>query len=69
MTIKEKNMIVSLHNTASEDQVYGERLLYYLIVLEKKGKIDQEFSVGLYSHSVDWPEQIKCDRIYSIVDM
>ena len=54
--------MVGLHNTASEDEIYGERLYYYLLILEKKGKVDQEFSDALFAQSIDWPEQIKCDR-------
>ena len=57
-------MLINLHNTASDDEIYGERLFYYLLILEKKGKIDEEFSNCLYSHSIDWPEHIKCDIIY-----
>lgn len=35
LTLVEKNMLINLHNTASGDEIYGERLFYYLIILEK----------------------------------
>jgi hypothetical protein len=35
LSLKEKNMILTLHNTAYEDEVYGERLFFYLMMLAK----------------------------------
>ena len=55
----EKNMIFDFHNSAIEDEVYGERLFNYLLSLCDKGKVDQEWAERVLVLSLDWPLDLK----------
>lgn len=55
----EMNVIFSLHNSATEDEVYGERLYSYLLELQEQGLIDEDWVNQAFLMSIDWPLAIK----------
>ena len=55
-------MIVYLHNTATlQDQVYGERLLYYIENLKRVGKLSDQDVTQIFLLSLDWPVKMSID--------
>jgi hypothetical protein len=42
VSLSDVNMIVTLHNQATQDVVYGHRLYWFLLILSKRGKITLE---------------------------
>ena len=56
---QEMNQIFELHNTATDDDVYGERLFTFLLNLVDNGQIRQEWAVQVFVLSIDWPLDLK----------
>ena len=59
LSLKQKNTIVTLHNAAGDDSIYGERLYSYLVTLQKQGLVDEEWVEVCFIYSIDWPKRIK----------
>jgi hypothetical protein len=43
--------------------VYGEKLFFYLLMLYKQKKIEEVLVARFYLLSVDWPKEIKCEKL------
>ena len=63
LSIQEKNRIIELHNSASDDEVYGQNLYKYLQQLILDQKLPKGSEDKLYVLSVDWPESIFIENI------
>ena len=54
------NTIVQLHNSASMDETYGEKLLKFTRKLADQNKVPDTFPEQIYILSVDWPLDLAC---------
>ena len=59
----EANRIISLHNSALDDCVYGDQLMVYLMGLESEGVLDSAQAHILYILSVQWPIDLAIEPI------
>ena len=53
--------IFQYHNSACSDDLYGLRLFWCLMRLQKSGKLDQKEVERIYIMSVDWPIGLQID--------
>lgn len=63
LSLSEANLLIRLHNEATDDWVYGERLHFHLQQLFSMNKIQVQMIDQLYLLSVDWPFDLMVDRI------
>lgn len=63
LDLKDANTLISLHNHACEDWVYGEKLLYHLHFIAECGNLQPPMVEQLYLLSVDWPFDIMIDHL------
>ena len=64
LSLDEKNKIFHLHNSASNDEKYGQRLLHYVLELVAEGKLEEKDDYRIFIYSIDWPVDIQIDKIY-----
>ena len=67
LSLEEKNRIFYLHNSASNDEKYGQRLLHYVLELVADGKLEEKDDYRIFIYSIDWPVDIQIDRVYEKV--
>ena len=67
LSLEEKNWIFHLHNSASNDEKYGQRLLHYVLELVADGKLEEKDDYRIFIYSIDWPVDIQIDRVYEKV--
>ena len=60
---QEINKIIAYHNSAQSDSLYGIRLFWFLMKLEKKGLINKKDTEKIYTQSIDWPINFKVEFI------
>ena len=53
--LKNINRLIYLHNTASADEEYGQRMFDYCTTLVEHGLVPESFPEQFYILSVDWP--------------
>ena len=63
ITTDDKNLLIDLHNTATNDEYYGERLYYALNTMKDQQMIKPEEVNQLYVLSLEWPQDIYVQSI------
>ena len=58
INLQEKNALIHLHNTASNDEQYGLRLFQFAEKLVKQGKLEKDEEQRVVGLSIEWPVDI-----------